>query len=93
MHTILTKHGVVVTEREGVDLNALIAGSFLHKYASNIHIVPARVKNNVSSTLVRQRLQTGKSVKWLLPDNVADYIVKHGLYGAISSYADDHMFQ
>ena len=34
----------------------------------------------VSSTVLRQRLRTGESVRYLLPDAVAAYIAKHALY-------------
>jgi nicotinate-nucleotide adenylyltransferase len=34
----------------------------------------------ISATEVRRRAQEGKSVRYLVPDAVADYIVKRGLY-------------
>jgi nicotinate-nucleotide adenylyltransferase len=34
----------------------------------------------ISATEVRRRVQEGKSVRYLVPDAVADYIVKRGLY-------------
>ena len=34
----------------------------------------------VSSTVLRQRLRTGESVRYLLPDAVAAYLAKHGVY-------------
>jgi nicotinate-nucleotide adenylyltransferase len=34
----------------------------------------------ISSTLIRQRLSRKKSIRYLLPDNVIDYIEKKGLY-------------
>jgi nicotinate-nucleotide adenylyltransferase len=35
---------------------------------------------DISSTMVRERLRAGKSVRFLLPDAVIDYIAKKGLY-------------
>ena len=35
---------------------------------------------DISSTMVRDRLRAGKSVRYLLPDAVIDYIAKKGLY-------------
>jgi nicotinate-nucleotide adenylyltransferase len=34
----------------------------------------------ISSTEVRQRVATGRSVRYLVPEAVADYVVKRGLY-------------
>jgi nicotinate-nucleotide adenylyltransferase len=34
----------------------------------------------ISSTEVRRRVREGRSVRYLVPDAVADYIVKRGLY-------------
>ncbi len=36
----------------------------------------------VSATLIRNRLATGRSVRFLVPDAVLDYIQEHGLYRA-----------
>ncbi len=35
---------------------------------------------DISSTVIRERLRTGKSVRFLLPDAVIDYIARKGLY-------------
>jgi nicotinate-nucleotide adenylyltransferase len=48
--------------------------------------VPARVEHvsgpglAISATDVRWRVREGKSVRYLVPDAVAEYIVKRGLY-------------
>ena len=34
----------------------------------------------ISSTLIRQRIAQGKSIRYLVPEKVADYIEKEGLY-------------
>lgn len=36
---------------------------------------------NLSSTLIRNRLKTGQTIQFLLPDDVEHYIRKEGLYG------------
>ena len=35
---------------------------------------------DISSTMIRERLRAGKSVRFLMPDTVIDYIAKKGLY-------------
>ncbi len=37
-------------------------------------------KMDISSTMIRERLQSNNGVKYLVPDNVIAYINKHGLY-------------
>jgi nicotinamide mononucleotide adenylyltransferase len=55
-------------------------GSLLNKYQSNILIVQNPIPNDISSSLVRQEVQQGNSVKYLVPDAVLEYIAHHGLY-------------
>lgn len=45
-----------------------------------VRIAPPEGQNNLSSTLVRRLVREGKSVRYLLPDPVIDYIRKHRLY-------------
>jgi nicotinate-nucleotide adenylyltransferase len=35
---------------------------------------------DVSATALRQRLATGRSIRYLVPDAVAEYVAAHGLY-------------
>lgn len=35
----------------------------------------------ISSTDIRERIKSGKTVRYMLPDKVLDYIKKHNLYG------------
>jgi len=36
----------------------------------------------ISATVIRNKLQQGKSIRYLVPDDVGDYIARHGLYAA-----------
>ena len=58
-------------------------GDVLHrrfnKYMSRIHCANNPVID-VSSSVIRDRVRSGKSIKYLLPDRVEQYIYKHGLY-------------
>lgn len=68
--------------RKGSDLQKAVdtEGSLLNKYQSNIVIVQNPIPNDISSSLVRQEVQQGNSVKYLVPDSVLEYIARHALY-------------
>jgi nicotinate-nucleotide adenylyltransferase len=52
-----------------------------------VHLVSATTAP-VSSTEVRRRLAAGHSVAGLVPDPVATYITRHGLYGSGGGWPD-----
>ena len=82
LDVILSAHGVAVIERVGLDLPALIdSHDVLRRHRANIHIVPQRVVNNVSSTEVRRMVREGLSIDYLVHRSVRDYIHRHALYG------------
>lgn len=70
---ILEHHNILVYRRAGFHENPLLANHPKIK----IFEVPLL---NISSTYVREMLQAGKSVKYLVPDKVGDYIEQHKLY-------------
>jgi nicotinate-nucleotide adenylyltransferase len=44
---------------------------------------------SISSTLLGERLAQGKSVRYLMPDSVLDYILANGLYGSSNTVRAD----
>jgi nicotinate-nucleotide adenylyltransferase len=53
-----------------------IKDTALHK---RVHIVPAPLLG-ISSTYIRSRIRSGKSVRYLVPDKVFDYLEESGMY-------------
>jgi len=68
--------------RSGVQLKSLIEkeGSLINKYKHNVLLVENPVPNEVSSSLVREEVRKGHSVKYLVPDEVIEYIKLKRLY-------------
>jgi len=64
----------VATTRPGYDLSRM---DRKFKNIVNIMKIPALA---ISSTNIRNRMKENKSVKYLLPDNVIEYIKKNNLY-------------
>ena len=56
-------------------------GSFRHHSGHRLDFVPVTAID-VSASAIRSAVAAGRSIRYLTPDSVADYIVAHGLYRA-----------
>ena len=77
---LLARCHFIVSVREGVPLDeARLARSFGALAKEHIHrlLTPAL---EISSTDIRERIRRGASIRYIVPDAVADYISKEGLY-------------
>jgi nicotinate-nucleotide adenylyltransferase len=70
--SILKYHKVYVYPRSGSTLTEV-------KDMPNIHFVQAPILD-ISATFIRKCIQEEKSIKYLVPDEVAEYIKVHKLY-------------
>ena len=78
---LLSNYTVLVMERkQDIAYEIIKTNEFLLKHKDNIKIVNSELRNNLSSTFVREQLKNGKSVKYLMPDEVFEYIKKNNLY-------------
>ncbi|ORX92954.1 Nucleotidylyl transferase [Basidiobolus meristosporus CBS 931.73] len=81
LHHILGVYGCVVVERTGTDVyNFLLSHDVLNQYRKNVRVVKQLIHNDISSTKIRLFIKRGMSIKYLLPNEVIDYITQHKLY-------------
>ncbi|KAJ3157528.1 hypothetical protein HDU86_003179 [Geranomyces michiganensis] len=81
LNHIVGDYGCVIIERINSDVQALLLDhDILHRHRHNVHLVKQHVVNDISSTKIRLFIKQGLSTKYLVPDSVIDYIVKHDLY-------------
>ncbi|KAI9296558.1 Nucleotidylyl transferase [Neoconidiobolus thromboides FSU 785] len=81
LNRILGEYGTVVVERTGVDVYGfLLANDSIYQHRKNVIVVKQLIHNDISSTKIRLFVKRGMSIKYLLPNQVIDYINKHDLY-------------
>ncbi|KAK9501259.1 hypothetical protein O3M35_012002 [Rhynocoris fuscipes] len=84
IESIVGDHGLAVVTRAGCDpLKFIYESDVLTKYQNNISIITEWIVNEVSSTKIRRALRRGESVKYLLADQIIDYIRNNGLYSVL----------
>lgn len=86
MNRILSHHGCIAIDRWQSDLSEdLLKSPILYAHRAQITVVKQHISNDISSTRIRLFLRRALSVKYLLPDEVAEYIKEHRLYQADQS--------
>ena len=83
---IVSKYKILVMERDEDNIEEIINGNRLYRcYQENFKKLSQEIKSNYSSTYARAQLKKGKSIRYLLPDEVFEYILANNLYrGGIS---------
>jgi len=76
---ILAIATLAVMERPGESLSAVASDILSGDFASGISIVPV-TQLDISSSRIRQDLQQGTDIRYLLPYVVRQYIIDHKLY-------------
>lgn len=78
---IVSKYKILVMERDEDDVEEIIKGNRLYRcYQENFKMLSQEIKSNYSSTYARAQLKKGKSIRYLLPDEVFEYILANNLY-------------
>ena len=72
---------IYVIERGDADIDAIIeSNEFLKNNKESFIKVKKNIKTNLSSTYVRGKIKEGKSIKYLAPEEVIEYIKQNNLY-------------
>ncbi len=78
---LISKYKIIVAERDTDLIEDIIKNDvLLNCFKENIIKLKGDIKFNFSSTYVRAQLKKGKSVRYLLPDDVFYYIKDNRLY-------------
>lgn len=77
---ILKMCSILVFPRKSHETLEISIGEMRVKYGNNIFPILAPVME-ISSTYIRERIKSGKTVRYMIPDRVLDYIKEHDLYG------------
>ncbi|KAF2863943.1 Nucleotidylyl transferase [Piedraia hortae CBS 480.64] len=75
---ILKNFGAFIVERSGTDMDEALAA--LQPWKDNIWKIPQLVQNDVSSTKIRMFRRRDMSIRYLVPEPVAQYIEDNHLY-------------
>lgn len=78
---LVEEFNVFVLERDSDKMEEIIEKNpFLKKHENSFIKVKNNVRSNLSSTFVRQKIKEGKSIRYLTPDEVYQYIEENKLF-------------
>lgn len=78
---MLKQFKITVFARDEDNIEEIIKNhDLLSKYSSSFIIANISLRTNLSSTFVRDEIKNKRSVKYLLPDEIIDYIKENNLY-------------
>lgn len=78
---LISKYKILIMERDEDNIEEIIQNnSLLNNYKLNFIKINQEIKSNYNSTYVRTQIKNGKSVRYLMPDEVYEYIEQNKLY-------------
>ena len=78
---LLSRFKFLVMNRDNDNIEGIVKSSeLLRCYKENIIVIIPEIRDNYSSTFVRSQIKKGKSPRYLMPDEVLEYIEKNKLY-------------
>lgn len=81
LEELLSKYKILVMEREDDKMEEIIErNSLLYKHKENFLKLNDEIRSNYSSTYVRKQIKRGKNIRYLMPDEIFEYITENKLY-------------
>ena len=81
LEELLSKYKILVMEREDDKMEEIIErNSLLYKHKENFLKLNDEIRSNYSSTYVRNQIKRGKNIRYLMPDEIFEYITENKLY-------------
>lgn len=78
---LVSKYKILVMERDKDKISEIVkTNELLNCYKENIIKLNEEIKSNYSSTYVRSQIKKQKSIRYLMPDEVYEYIKTNKLY-------------
>lgn len=78
---LVSKYKILVMERNEDKIEEIIEkDELLNCYKENIEVLSQDIRSNFSSTYVRSQIKKQKNVRYLMPDEIYEYIKKNNLY-------------
>lgn len=78
---LVSKYKILVMERNEDKIEEIIEkNELLNCYKENIEVLSQDIRSNFSSTYVRSQIKKQKNVRYLMPDEIYEYIKKNNLY-------------
>lgn len=78
---LVSRYKILVMEREDDNMEDIIQNNpLLRDHQENFRRLNPEMRSNYNSTYVRKQIKAGKSVRYLMPEEVYEYIEQNKLY-------------
>lgn len=78
---LISKYRILIMERNNDNMEEIIQNNLLlNKHKKSFKKLNQNIRSNYNSTYVRGQIKDGKCVRYLMPDEVFEYIQKYQLY-------------